>query len=128
MNLLHFTLFPAALLLSGAALVQAATDTSPQPLPTRMMVELNAPDGTPLKASYFSAGKPGPGVLLLHQGNRSRQSWDEVAARLAAAGINTLTIDLRLHGESGGTPVDQLTSEQRKALYSFTKDDADAGF
>jgi uncharacterized damage-inducible protein DinB len=45
------------------------------------IVDLTAADGTPLKASYFDAGKPGPGVLLLHQGNRDRKSWDAVAAR-----------------------------------------------
>jgi hypothetical protein len=36
-----------------------------QPLPR--VVELKASDGAPLKATYFSAGKPGPGVLLFHQ-------------------------------------------------------------
>lgn len=66
------------------------------------VVELKASDGTVLKASYFAAAKPGPGVLLLHQSNRTRQSWDELAGQLAAAGINTLTLDMRGFGESGG--------------------------
>ncbi len=66
------------------------------------VVELKAPDETILKASYFAAAKPGPGVLLLHQGNRTRQSWDGLAGQLAAAGINTLTLDMRGFGESGG--------------------------
>jgi alpha/beta superfamily hydrolase len=66
------------------------------------VVELKAPDGTILKGSYFAAAKPGPGVLLLHQGNRTRKSWDELAGQLAAAGINTLTLDMRGLGESGG--------------------------
>ena len=39
---------------------------APSPRP----VDLKAPDGTLLKASYFAAPKPGPGVLLLHQINR----------------------------------------------------------
>jgi len=34
------------------------------------VVDLTAPDGTKLKATYFGAAKPGPGVLLLHQCNR----------------------------------------------------------
>jgi tetratricopeptide (TPR) repeat protein len=68
------------------------------------IVELKAPDGTILKASYFAAAKPGPGVLLLHQSNRTRDSWDGVARQLAAAGINTLTLDMRGFGESGGKP------------------------
>ena len=39
-------------------------------------VDVKASDGTPLKATYFAAAKPGPGVLLLHQSNRDRKSWD----------------------------------------------------
>jgi pimeloyl-ACP methyl ester carboxylesterase len=76
------------------------------------VVELKAPDGTILKASYFAAAKPGPGVLLLHQGNRTRKSWDELGGQLAAAGINTLTLDMRGFGESGGQakPYSRLTN------------------
>jgi pimeloyl-ACP methyl ester carboxylesterase len=68
------------------------------------VVDLQAADGTNLKASYFATAKPGPGVLLLHQSNRTRDSWDGVARQLAAAGINTLTLDMRGFGESAGTP------------------------
>ena len=85
------------LLLAG---LSAAKAQEPQP----RVVELKASDGTFLKASYFAAAKPGPGVLLLHQSNRTRKSWDDLAGRLAAAGINTLTLDMRGFGESGGTP------------------------
>ena len=55
-----------------------------------------------LKATYFNSGKPGPGVLLLHQCNRQRKVWDGLAQQLAAAGIQVLTLDLRGFGESGG--------------------------
>ncbi|HWO27163.1 MAG TPA: hypothetical protein VNO32_00025, partial [Candidatus Acidoferrum sp.] len=65
-------------------------------------VDLKSTDGTLLKATFFPAAKPGPGVLLFHQSNRTRTSWDEVARRVAAAGINTLTIDDRGYGESSG--------------------------
>jgi tetratricopeptide (TPR) repeat protein len=58
------------------------------------LVDLKSADGTLLKATYF-AGKPGPGVLLFHQSNRTRKSWDDVAHRLVGAGINVLTIDSR---------------------------------
>jgi pimeloyl-ACP methyl ester carboxylesterase len=74
----------------------------PQQPPAARVVDLKASDGAVLKASYFAADKPGPGVLLLHQGNRTRQSWDDLASQLAAAGINTLTLDMRGFGESGG--------------------------
>ncbi len=65
-------------------------------------VDLKSSDSTLLSATFFPAAKPGPGVLLFHQSNRTRTSWDDVARQLAAAGINTLTIDERGYGESGG--------------------------
>jgi len=65
-------------------------------------VELKAPDGIVLRATYYPAAKPGPGVLLFHQSNRTRTSWDDAARQLAAAGIHTLAVDSRGHGESGG--------------------------
>ncbi len=45
---------------------------------------------------------PGSGVILYHQSNRTRESWSAVAGKLAAAGINVLTVDSRTHGESSG--------------------------
>src|SRR6266513_73371 len=90
----------------GAKSTEAASATvaqqSPQP-PVPRTVDLKTSDGVMLKATYFAAAKPGPGVLLLHQSNRTRKSWDQLAAQLAAAGINTLTMDLRGFGESGST-------------------------
>jgi pimeloyl-ACP methyl ester carboxylesterase len=73
-----------------------------QQTPAARVVDLKAADGIVLKATYFAAAKPGPGVLLLHQGNRTRQSWDDLAGQVAAAGIHTLTLDMRGYGESGG--------------------------
>jgi len=101
------------LILTMAAIRQATTNAASasvpqaqpsQPPPVPRAVDMKASDGTLLKASYFAAAKPGPGVLLLHQGNRTRKSWDELAGQLAAAGINTLTLDMRGFGESGGKP------------------------
>jgi hypothetical protein len=57
------------------------------------VVDLKSANGTILKGTYFDAAKPGPGVLLFHQSNRTRKSWDDVARQLAAAGINVLTVD-----------------------------------
>jgi dienelactone hydrolase len=74
-------------------------------------VDLTAADGTKLKATYFDAGKPGPGVLLLHQCNRDRKVWDGLAIQLSGAGLNVLTIDNRGFGDSGGTPHDKNPDE-----------------
>ncbi len=78
-----------------------------QPPATPRVVDLKAPDETQLKATFFPAGKPGPGVILFHQSDRTRASWDDVAGQLAAAGINTLTIDERGYGESAGKKEDR---------------------
>jgi pimeloyl-ACP methyl ester carboxylesterase len=93
--------------------------------PAPRIVDLKAVDGTLLKASFFAAVKPGPGVLLLHQINRDRTSWDSVAAQLAAAGIHTLTLDLRGFGESG-TRLEKLTDAERSKYRRGWPDDVDA--
>ena len=108
--------FAATALISVAESAVAASapqGQESQKPPAPRVIELKALDGILLKATYFAAAKPGPGVLLFHQVNRTRKSWDEVAAQLAAAGINTLTVDLRGFGESGGIPYEKLTKAQR---------------
>src|SRR5947207_1373235 len=85
-------------------------------------VDLKASDGAILKATYFAASRPGPGVLLFHQSNRTRKEWGDVAGQLAAAGINTLTVDVRGHGETGGQ---ESRGEARKKQWPL---DLDAAF
>ena len=96
-----------------------------QNTPEPRIVDLGASDGTRLKATYFAAGKPGPGVLLLHQVNRTRKSWQDVAAQLAAAGINTLTLDMRGLGESGGTPWEKLSDTELRQHWRGWPEDVD---
>jgi dienelactone hydrolase len=95
-----------------AALVALALSCAAQNAPGMRVVELTAADGTVLKATFFAAAKPGPGVIMLHQCNRQRKVWDDLAGSLAASGINVLTLDFRGFGDSGGTPLDKLTPEQ----------------
>jgi pimeloyl-ACP methyl ester carboxylesterase len=98
----------AALVFAASAFAQNANSSAAQDrgAAAAHVVELKSSDGTPLKATYFAAAKPGTGVLLLHQSNRDRKSWDGEAAQLAAAGFNTLTFDMRGFGESVGTRSD----------------------
>jgi dienelactone hydrolase len=98
--------------------------------PAPRNVDLTAPDGLHLKATFFSAGeKPAPGVLLLHQCNQQRKNWDDLAAHLAAAGINVLTLDFRGFGESGGTPQAQLSGpESGKVITEKFSGDVDTAF
>src|ERR1700757_2918073 len=90
------------------------------------VVDFRTVDGTILKGTYFAAAKPGPGVLLFHQSNRTRKSWDELAAHLAAAGIHVLTVDSRAHGGSGG----KYDTEANRAAYwkTWWPSDLDAAF
>jgi dienelactone hydrolase len=92
-------------------------------------VDIKAPDGVNLKGTYFSAGRPGPAMLLLHQCNMDRHAWDGLAQDLAGNGFNVLTIDYRGFGESGGEkftdPAQRRASMQEKwpgdvdAAYAF---------
>jgi dienelactone hydrolase len=90
----------SAILMSWTCVAQQA--------PAPRVVDLTAADGVKLKATYFAAAKAGPGVLLLHQCNQQRKNWDDLAARIAAAGIHVLTLDYRGYGESGGSPARDL--------------------
>jgi len=94
------------LLLAVLLFVRNAQANSPR------VVDLKTPDGTVLKGTYFAATKPGPGLLLFHQSNRTRTSWDEVAKQLAAAGINTLTVDVRGRARKEWWPADLDTAFQ----------------
>jgi len=99
------------------ASILLALSCAAQHSPAARVIDLTAQDGVKLKATFFASAKPGPAVLLLHQCNRQRKVWDELAQQLASAGINTLTLDLRGFGESGGTHVDKLSPKKprRKA-------------
>ena len=63
----------------------------------KRVVDLNASDGTKLKATYFPSAKPGPGVLLLHQCDQDRKIWDPLPQQLAA----TSDLDALLHPTVG---------------------------
>ena len=92
-------------------LVMAGSITSPARAAEKVL-DISAPDGLKLKATYFSAKKPGPAVLLLHQCNRQRKVWDGLARQLAASGINVLTFDYRGYGESQGDRFDKLPPQE----------------
>jgi pimeloyl-ACP methyl ester carboxylesterase len=78
-------------------------------------VDIKATDGVILKGSYFSPGKPGPAILLFHQGNMDRHSWDGLVSALSAAGFHVLTVDQRGHGGSGGRPLGQVDGPKQGA-------------
>ena len=106
------------LLFLSSALIAITASAEPAKDSARV-VDLKTPDGTVLKGTYVAATKPGPGVLLFHQSNRTRTSWDGVAQQLAAAGMNVLSVDSRGHGESGGKYDDRKTPEDVDAAFNY---------
>ena len=98
-------------------LLLSAFAVTGQQAPGPQVVDLTAPDGLKLKGTFFAAATPGPGVLLLHQCNQQRKVWDDLAKRMAAAGMNVMTVDLRGYGDSQGTPIDKLTPEQINVVF-----------
>ena len=72
------------------------------PLAAQEDLDITAPDGATLKATYYDPGAPGPGVMLFHQCNSDRKSWIPLATKLAAKGFHVFTLDSRGYGESAG--------------------------
>ena len=91
-------------------------------------VDIVAPDGSKLRATFFSADKSGPGVLLLHMCNTTRKSWEPVGKGLSERGVNVLTIDNRGFGESGGPRFEGGSAEVRQQLNEKWPGDFDAAY
>lgn len=88
-------------------------------------VTFTAADGFTLQGTFHSAPKGGPGILLLHQCNADRRSYDELAVMLNNAGYNVLSFDFR---GFGGSRAGQYTdfSSQRQAMVEKMPGDVDA--
>lgn len=99
-------------------LLVSAFAVAGQQAPAPRVVDLTAPDGLQLKGTFSGAAASGPGVLLLHQCNRQRKVWDDLARRMAAAGMNVMTVDLRGYGDSEGTPIDKLKPEEIRVVFN----------
>ena len=64
-------------------------------------------DGTTIAGEFFEASnRPSPGVVLVHMLSRNKGDWHSLPDRIREAGITALTIDLRGHGGSSGSPSD----------------------
>jgi pyridoxine 5-phosphate synthase len=60
-------------------------------------------DGTSLSGEFYeAAGRPAPGVVLVHMLSRNKSDWHGLPDRMRDAGITALAIDLRGHGNSSG--------------------------
>ena len=95
--------------------------------PSVTPVTLKASDGATLKASYYSPGKPGPGLMLLHQCNRDRSAWAALAKTAAARGYHVMALDYRGFGESEGPRSDNFQALQ-PVIAEKWPGDVDAAF
>jgi dienelactone hydrolase len=90
--------------------------------PEAQTVTINSPDGVVLVGSLFGSDKPGsPALLLLHQWESDRHSWDDFAKQLQNDGFVVLAIDGRGFGEStkktdGSTVAEGRTDAAVKAM------------
>jgi len=117
----RFLFLSAALILLLAADARAAVTGTP--------VALKAADGTKLAATYYADEKPGPGILLLHQCNKDRSSWNGLAESLARRGFHVLTMDYRGFGESAGKRFTELTPEETtKTINDLFPADVDVAY
>lgn len=82
-------------------------------------------DGIMLTADAI--GDPSaPPVLFLHGGGQSRHSWRQAARRVAAAGYQGITLDLRGHGDSdwasdGAYGLEVMAGDLRQVLRTFDR-------
>jgi len=111
--------------LAAAAFLVFATAASAEV--QKKDIDIKAPDGVTLKATYFSPARPGPAMLLLHQCNMERHAWDSLAGDLAAGGIHVLTLDFRGYGESGGEKIADA-AQRRAVMQEKWPRDVDAAF
>ncbi len=98
----------AGLLVMGlAALIVPAAAQGNPPEPARITLE--GADGQTLVGAFYAppgdSGEDGgsPGVLLMHQMGMDKDAWPELAAALVEAEYAVLSVDLRGHGETGGS-------------------------
>jgi dienelactone hydrolase len=77
-------------------------------------VTIPSGDGFALKGTLYSAGKIGPGILLLHQCNADRQIYDTLGTMLSTAGYNALTLDFRGFGGSKNAQYPDFASGRDK--------------
>ena len=114
-----------ALTIACALLLGAAVWAESRPAGQDLTVF--AADGIRLQATYWSAGKPGPGVLLLHMCNSDRKAWFGLGPMLAARGIHALALDYRGYGESGGQQ-SQDSQVRQRTVNEIWPSDVDAAF
>ena len=97
---------------------------------TAAKVTIDSPDGVKLIGTYLPAPKPdSPAVLLFHQWQSDRHSYDEFAKRMHEKGFAVLSIDGRGFGESTkSADASAVTAGRTDADVKDMLGDVDAAF
>jgi dipeptidyl aminopeptidase/acylaminoacyl peptidase len=113
-------------LMIGALPLAAQSDAEPE------LVGLTAPDGLGLTGEFYApelldddAETGAPAVLLLHMLNSQRAAWDDFVPDLLAAGYAVLAVDMRGHGETGGTQDWPLAESDVQLWLDWLRDQPD---
>lgn len=85
-------------------------------------VTVTAADGFTLQATFSPAPKGGPGILLLHQCNADRRSYDQLALMLNNAGYNVLSFDFRGFGGSRAGQYTDFASQRERVIEQMPGD------
>jgi dienelactone hydrolase len=112
----------------------ASTGSAPAvALATGENVTFLTADGVRIAATWYPAGKKsGPAVICLHQWMSDRSSYAGLAARLVAAGISVLAVDMRGFGESVQDRDGRKVAPNRQAIpdleaaFAYLKSRSDA--
>ena len=80
--------FSRTLLICSLASLLSVTAYAQVKAPATQVVDIKAGGGVTLKATYFPAGAPGPGILLLHACNKDRTSWTQPRDRRGGTGVS----------------------------------------
>jgi pimeloyl-ACP methyl ester carboxylesterase len=115
---------------SNSTSVANKIEKAVEPALAAQNVSINPSDGVVLAASLYGSDKPNsPALLLLHQWESDRHSWDDFAKQLQSDGFIVLAIDGRGFGEStkktdGSTVAEGRTEADVKGMLG----DVDAAF
>jgi dienelactone hydrolase len=79
-------------------------------------ITFKAADGFALQGTLYTAEKPAPGILLLHQCPGNRLFYMSLADMLNTAGYNVLTFDFQGRVGKPSPAAQKITAEQQKSM------------
>lgn len=87
------------------------------------IVEIEAEDGLMLVGDWYASDEQAPAVLLLHMLNSNRTAWEPLIPVLVNDyGFNVLNLDMRGHGETGGSRGWDLTEQDVQTVIDWMRE------